>query len=210
MMVKMQNIFNQISNLVPVIEAMPPTVIDGVVKELEERAIGAGTVTIDGLEKQLESVLARSGVLGLLSEIRQQKQPMHPIHPIQAPESFGFQSYNCGGAYHRVPEDFDFPNAGPLTCWKLWCLGDTVKMYPPNRTLKPVDVPKSIRKRLSGYRFLMNYLEDHLKERNIFKINPTLEEVNQMLKSQKRCSFSTRSLQKRERDEKNKSSGLLW
>ncbi len=39
----------------------PSCAPDGVVKELEERAIEAGTVTRDGLEKLLESVLARSG-----------------------------------------------------------------------------------------------------------------------------------------------------
>jgi hypothetical protein len=159
-------------------------------------------VTRDGLEKLLESVLARSGVQDLLSEIRQQQQPMDPIHPIQAPESFGFQSYNWGGAYHRVPEDFDSPKAGPLPCWQLLCLRDTVKMYPPYRTLKPVDVPKSIRKRLSDYRFLMNYLEDRLKERNIFKINPTLEEVNQMFEIAKDVLvFDHESSKKRKRRE---------
>jgi hypothetical protein len=86
MMMKIQNILNQIGNLIAVIEAMPLTVIDGVVKELEDCATGSGTVTSDALERLLESVLARSGVQDLLSEIRQQQQPASPIQPIQAAE----------------------------------------------------------------------------------------------------------------------------
>lgn len=82
-------------------------------------------------------------------------------------------------------------------------------MYPPYRTQKPVDVPKSIRKRLSDYRFLMNYLENHLRERNIFKINPTLE-VNQMFEIAKEVlGFDQGSSKKRKRREEQVK-WILW
>ena len=48
----------------------------------------------------------------------------------------------------------------------------------------------------------MNYLEDRLKERNIFKINPTLEEVNQMFEIAKDVLvFDHESSKKRKRRE---------
>jgi hypothetical protein len=48
----------------------------------------------------------------------------------------------------------------------------------------------------------MNYLEDNLKEINIFKINPTLEEVNQMFEFTKQVLvFDQESSKKRKRRE---------
>jgi len=63
-------------------EALPGSVVAGVIQVLEERAIGAGTVTRDGLKDHLNDVLKDSGLLatvdrlvGLCSEGRPNANP---------------------------------------------------------------------------------------------------------------------------------------
>jgi len=56
------------------------------------------------------------------------------------------------------PPDFELPQVGPLTAWRLLLLGDKNRGLPPFRLLNPKDFPgkRNLRKRISDWKFLYN------------------------------------------------------
>jgi hypothetical protein len=129
-------------------EALPGSVVAGVIQVLEERAIGAGTVTRDGLKDHLNDVLKDSGLLatvdrlvGLCSEGRPNPNPVEGRNENDAEagnagdgDGHGFRPFCWGGHLRRVRQDFTFPKGGPLTAWIFYLCGDGTKGYPPYRS----------------------------------------------------------------------------
>ena len=60
MLNQMNQVKNNLMQLVPEIQNVSKVTVENLVKELEERAIGAGTVTRDGLEALLRNVVAEA------------------------------------------------------------------------------------------------------------------------------------------------------
>ena len=130
------------------IGTIPATVVTGLTVVLEERAIGAGTVTRDGLKEQLNDVLQESGLTATVDKLvslcstsqgRQLSQEVAPFPPAPEQEEGAEASHGCtpflwGGRLARVREDFTFPKGGPLTAWTFYLCGDEAQGYPPYRS----------------------------------------------------------------------------
>ena len=180
------------------LRSIPPEVVGLVVKELEDRAIGAGTVTRDGLENLLNQCLERAGVQDLVRNFQNPhtRPECNRILDVAASPRNGYESYMWGGALHLVPEDFRFPDGDVLLAWQYWCCGNPACAYPPLRLLKSSDMAtKNLRRRLCDFQFLMYQLEEKLKEddawilqtaplsiqqaNNMFQIASTVLDLNQ-------------------------------
>ena len=100
---------------------------------------------------------------------------MHNVSPTMT------QAHMWGGKFHLVPEDFSFPDASTLLAWQYWVCGDREKELPPLRSLSPDDMSsKNMRKRLSDFKFLMQIIEEKIKEIGEWKDNVTVQEANEM------------------------------
>jgi hypothetical protein len=134
-------------------------IIAGVVRELEIRAIGAGTVTRDGLKESLMECLEEAGV-------------MRVVRGIESPSvAESIPSVNSTVA-QRFPIDVKLPVGSVSIAWQYWCCGNASQFYPPLSNLKPSDIQDSkVRKRLSDYRFLMSKIQRRAVELNIWVEN---------------------------------------
>ena len=181
LLLKLHETMSAVQQCIPAIEAVVPKVVGAVVKELEDRAIGAGTVTREGLENVLMDVLRAAGVLQMVSRTTT-AEVSRPLEEIDQNISV---TYLWDGKLHRLPEDFSFPKGGMSNAWNAWCCGDKSKNYPPLRFVEPDDLcSTAMRKRLCDFRFLMNSFEDILRENsNWVRWRPkitTLEEANSL------------------------------
>lgn len=184
---QMTQISNNVQLVIPELRNITPSTVAGVVKELEDRAIGAGTVTREGMESLLNEILQRTHLNELWGAIENLRIPL-PV-PVVTEESIPNESrqpFMWNDSLHRVPQDFEFPDATPLLCWQLWLCGDDSKGYPPYKTLRPKDMPsKNHKKRLADFRYLMEKLEHEVRQRNAWPSNQnlTIIQVNQMFEA---------------------------
>jgi len=147
------------------------TIIDGVtsrvVSILEERAIGAGTVTTAGLDTKIQSLQDwLEQKLAFVHAAREEPQPERPPQVML-----------------RAPPEFKVPKVSPQQAWQQYWLGNHEKGYPPLRQWKARDLPtKTAKNRFGEYRSLMRTMEQKLKEDMgaAWKEPTTLEEVNQL------------------------------
>jgi hypothetical protein len=185
MLTEIQECSKQIATVVPAVDAAVPKMVDGVIEVLEERAIGAGTVTRNGLESMLTSVLDKAGLFQAVEMIRKRDasdaQMVSSSSVAHGSDERKQQAYLWGGSFHRVPESFSFPVGGVRVCWQQYCCGDSTKGYPPLKALQPRDMPSAnLRKRLCDFLFLMKRVETKVREKNKWKPNPNLAEANEM------------------------------
>lgn len=156
-------------------------VCKNVTQFLEEKAVGLGTVTTAGLEEKIRLCLEGFGVGRIVSYIEgggnvvnQQKDGAEPV---QGPP----QLFMWGDGMHIVPENFTFPKGNVRTAWQAYCCGNQGEGYPALRTLKSVDLSNvNAKKRLSDFRFLMNIIEEKVKEAGRWVAVPTLLQANVM------------------------------
>ncbi len=184
----LQGFLNQFTEITSTLQSIPPEVVNGVIRELEQRAIGAGTVTRDGLERLLNQCLERAGIPSLIEEMRAMRDGVDTAPAVNNPDhhsherSYGHQAYMWDGSFHLVPQDFQFPSGDVQTAWQYWCCGDPSRNYVPYRLLKPNDMSTpNLRKRLSDYRFLMGKLEEKLVEQSRWIANANVSQANEML-----------------------------
>ena len=146
------------------------------VEVLEERAIGAGTVTRQGLEGMLSGILDKAGITSAVEQLTAMyqsggQQPARQGEPEAAvpggdPPRTQYTRFHWQGRENRVPEDFSFPAGGLLMAWQHFLCGDPVKGYPPFRYLQASDMSnRNLGRRLSDYLFIMNLLRSYLPER---------------------------------------------
>lgn len=173
-------LLTHMSDLASRVDMIIPGVVGGVVHEIEERAIQAGTVTRHGLESVLTQVLETSGVLSLVrnnTHVFQASSTTTSSSTVQ-PAS---RTFEWGGSAHLVPEDFVFPAGGLLQAFQAWCIGDPAKGYPPLRSLSVADMStKNNRKRLCDFKLIMSKLEDISKSSGVWIENPSPQQVNDM------------------------------
>jgi hypothetical protein len=175
--------------VIPEMRAIGPAVVTGVVKELNDRAIGAGTVTRDGLQELLETVVASklrdAGVGRVLQLLESRTDRQLPVAgpPDREPSDpdYPYALHTWGGGLHRVPESFRFPKCSPRSAFILYCCGSAEHRYPPLRLLDPSDMKdRNQRKRLSDYLFLMRKLKARLEQLGQWVAHPTVENANEM------------------------------
>jgi hypothetical protein len=153
-------------------------VIEGIAKDLEDRAIGARTVTRDGLKEMLLQTLQNAGLMRAVERLE---------NPIAAPASpvinrnVQGQMYMWGGRLARLPEDFVFPSGSVRIAWQHWCCGNTSKGYPPLRLIKPRDIAlEKVKRRLADYRFLMKRIQDSIEDDQFRIEDITITEANSL------------------------------
>lgn len=156
-------------NIKSVGENLVPDVVSGVTGVLEERAIGAGTVTRDGLSEMLTEVFESSSLYDSLTKVLQAQSGC--VNTSSSSSSSGGQHsrkpltpYVWGGRFHLVPQDFTLPDGSALQGWQHYLCGNESRNYPPLRLVTPEDMAsKNLRKRLSDFKFLMRAIEDRVK-----------------------------------------------
>ncbi|EGZ27513.1 hypothetical protein PHYSODRAFT_476314, partial [Phytophthora sojae] len=122
-------------------EATQLDTVQDIISELEKRAIGAGTVTYDGLNDAIRACLR---------DTEAERQMCH----------------FWGGKFRRVSAEFGIPDCSVRHAWVLWMCGNKAKQIPPLRLLDGRDMPsRMLQKPLSQLRFLMRKIEndEHLK-----------------------------------------------
>jgi hypothetical protein len=190
-------------NIVPAIEASRDQTVQRIMDGLEERAVGAGTVTHHGVQRLLDAQLAPlmaamdrlergGGVIQQQEAVVAGNAP--PDAAVNAPAE-ARQLYVWGGRFNLVPEDFQFPNTSTKIAWQLWCCGDAEKGYPPLRQLTPQDMSsKNLKKRLSDFRTLMRELEVRAKDTGVWRDSATVQEANEMFAAIKDDVLITRTV----------------
>lgn len=138
--------------------------VDGVIQVLEDHAIGAGTVTFNGLNSAINTCTENSKLMDMVQKIMQ-TQVISQVPTQQNNNSTNsHQLHLVNGAMRRVPQDFKFPSCSILQLWQLWCLGDSEKKLPPFRLLEAKDmVNRTLQKRLNDVKFLLKKIENKAK-----------------------------------------------
>jgi hypothetical protein len=161
-------------------------VVQDIVRELEERAIGARAVTYDGLDMMIESCLERAGIPSLVERLSTIASGTTASNSSSDPPSSESEESRCfyywDNRYRRVPKDFVFPECGVRQMWQLWMCGHTAHGYMPLRHLESIDLNiKDSKKRLSDLRFIMHMLEEKAQEEGVWSgQRPSLLQANEM------------------------------
>eukprot|EP00834_Sanchytrium_tribonematis_P008005 NODE_831_length_3642_cov_0.596669.p1 type:complete len:758 gc:universal NODE_831_length_3642_cov_0.596669:113-2386(+) len=172
-----------IMQIIPTLERTAQATVNAIVVELEERAIGAGTVTRDGLLGLLnDSIFGVLNQHGIIHAI----QNMNHNNQIRAPQANSSPHNDTNSFWNmmsrQLPADFKLHPVNILIAFQLWCLGDESKSYPPYRLLIPENMPNDdVRKRFCDFGKLMQFFERKLRESNMWITNPSLSEVNGMI-----------------------------
>ena len=181
-----QSLASNIFQILPALRRCSEETIEGVMKELEDRAIGAGTVTRDVLNDSIMRCLEEAGIPQILERLENRSDSGR--NHTSAPETgsgerdmSNIQVYQWGGRFHKFPEDVEFPNGGVLEAWQWWIAGNAAKNYRPFRELEPMDCnTRNKRKRLCDYRYLMRRLESRARAGNFWMEDKTIEAANEM------------------------------
>ncbi|OWZ01315.1 hypothetical protein PHMEG_00027323 [Phytophthora megakarya] len=101
------------------IESTRVETVKDIIGELEARAIGAGTVTYDGLNDAIRSCLQETGeddlVQGLTIPVQQT-----PDATADNQDNERMRTHFWGGQLRRVPTDFQVPDCSTRQTWILW------------------------------------------------------------------------------------------
>ncbi len=152
------SILKEIDELKDKVENLPAAIVGGVEDVLERNGAAAANVTPGALKATIEAVL----LTALATHLPNLPIGNVPVPPIQAP-SPEYSLFNWGGKFHRVPEDFDFPQCNAPLAFQLWFLGNPNNKIPPYRMLEPSDMSTlKKRKRLSDWTYLMKALVQQL------------------------------------------------
>ena len=186
LLIRLTNISNAVSILGPNLASMPTQVAKEIEKILEERAIGAGTVTRDGLSDLLKNILKDSGLNRLIEN-------MNSNAPIQESDSRGLEKNSnlnlptngvnyrwSNGLFYRLPEDFELSSVNnTLTAWQLWCCGNPSKGHPPYKSCESKDISKkNVKKRFTEYSYVMKHIQSKAQEAGIWTKDLNIQDAN--------------------------------
>lgn len=162
---QMKDLKEQAISTLEKIEENRHTVVKDIINELEKRAIGAGTVTYDGLSNMIMSCLEESGLLNKNkiddSQSEIEKEP-------------NFYVWNDG--YHRLPQEYVIPDGGVKEVWLLWTHGSRESNIPPLKYVKPSDFNiQNQRKRYSELKFLCNMIDEEISQKGLNNRMETIE-----------------------------------
>ena len=179
---KLKEISDNIGLIIPAIEQSTTNAINGLIQVLEDRAIGSGTVTYDGLTETInttmKNVLESTGVLALLAANQTANTAVaQDLNP--NPVAVQSELFYWNGRYRQIPEDFEFPKGGVAIIFQAWFFPNERLKYPSLKRLQLVDfdVNTSKRKRLSGLQKLIKIIQDKLIATDHWIANPTVLQV---------------------------------
>ncbi|OWZ10941.1 hypothetical protein PHMEG_00016105, partial [Phytophthora megakarya] len=174
---------------------------------LEARAIGAGTVTYDGLNDAIRSCLQETGVDDLVQRLTIPVQQT-PDATTDNQDNERMLAHFWGGQFRRVPTDFQVPDCSTRQAWILWRCGNGVKQWPPFRLLDGRDMPdRKQQMRLSDLRFVMKKLEFDAASKNLLQHSQTIEDATSVYLA---CVDSVAVESKTERSRKRRRGQLSW
>jgi hypothetical protein len=146
---------------------------------------------IDAIPSRVEAILEERSILAnsitpayirqILEEHHNQLRIMYaPSTEANAAETISKSRhiFNWDGGLHLLPSNYEFPKVGLRTIFQHWFIGSNSE--PPLRRIKPIDLPKNQRKRLSDLKWIMQKMETNIKGQNRWTDNPTLLQVNDM------------------------------
>jgi len=139
---------------------MPQKILEGIGTTLQENGIAAGNVTKELLESMMRN---------LVETVTATHRPSVAPTTTTLPEFYPFLWSD--DHFHRLPEDFEFPDLNVLQGWLLWFEGNREKGLPPFRLLSTIDVPKVCRKRYGELKCMIRILLDQIPENERRSLN---------------------------------------
>ena len=140
---------------------MPQRILDGIGATLHANGVAAGNVTREVLESMMRN---------LLEADRRARNPVEPTATTVAPHSY-LPFLWSDERFHRLPEDFQFPDLNVQQGWLLWFEGNRERGLPPFRLLATIDIPKVCRKRYGELKCMIQILMDHIPEQERRSLN---------------------------------------
>ena len=170
--------------VVPEVRTSSVNTIDGIIAVLEERAIGAGTVTRDGVAHMLEEQMSR--LMAILESGPQVRRPSPEAESAAASEedvqseiTFDWDD----GSTRMLPQDYELPAGTVEMAFQAWILPDTRRRIRALRRCSPRDMATDNNKRRFGdLSSLMGRIEQVAREKDIFTTIPTSEQVRAMFR----------------------------
>ena len=150
-----------------IIEKLYTRLMSGVTDLLDDRQIGGGELTDARLNTMVANAVAPQfeAINLTLTQAFSHLSPASPASPARdlgetayaetfSNTTFPIRSHG-NGLFSRLPNDYEFPQAGAYDCWIKWNIGDTVRGIPPLRILHAkdfafMDKEKPVNNRASG------------------------------------------------------------
>jgi hypothetical protein len=188
---QLDRVVHELRGLQPAMEGMSDRIHQGLIRELEARALQANAVTPAQLQAHVREVFNSMG-LGHMADFMRQLQegglpglrgPPQAAAPVAQPEVARrvYAMHAWGGRLHPIPEDFAFPKGGVRYAWYFWMCGSEQEGYPPLRILGPHDMrDKNMRRRLCDYQVMMRLLEAEVRLRDGWVEHPTMQQASGM------------------------------
>jgi hypothetical protein len=148
-------ILRDIRDLRSVLDRFPERIVDRLESVLERNGAAAANVTPTNVRQIIDGIL-RELLPQYVPELRRQEPAALP--PAVAPPQWFLNK----GHFSRFPSDFTLPKVKLAAAWRLWHCGNPTAGFPAFKTLLPADLAGNSRKRLSDWRFIMQYLSSRL------------------------------------------------
>jgi len=145
----------EVKQILPALVDSVQKTVDGITNILEERAIGAGTVTKDGLEKMIRSTME-----SVMNMVNLTPNPLAEETIQETNSDFNIKMFQWDSRFNRLPEDYCLPTGSTRSAFQQWMLNDTEKGISKLRACGPQDFRDSKkRKRFSELQCLMRTIE---------------------------------------------------
>jgi len=165
---KVNEMGSHLIELLPVIREVAPTAVQGLIAELEKRALNANAVTYDGLDAAITRVLERLGLTQLMELLQNQSLPSREQTSPELPSR---------SVRSSVPTDFKFPSVSVLTMIHLWYFGNPEQQLPPFRDIRRSDLAPS--KDTTNRMADLRYFIQSINEVAGLSTSPTSAEINE-------------------------------
>ena len=163
---------NQNQDLIPAIDAARQRAVEDIIQVLEDRAIGAGTVTRDGLRDLLANELER-----VLGNVRRGDDAPEE-QPQGQQEQAASQVFHWQGGIHRLPQDYQLPSGTVGAAFRCWMLPDTVNNLSALKHCSTRDFSNTNqKKRFSDLSKLMRMIQGQGE----LTRNPTIQQVDELV-----------------------------
>ena len=165
-----RSLLEEIKGIPAALQDVSTKTVNGIVQELDQRAIGARTLTANGLNDILRSTIVT--ILdenNLLSTTRQ-------APTATAPSTITPNLHSWGGGFKLLSQDYDLPKTSVSHAWQLWLFPDSVKGYPALKNCSARDfASESAKKRFCDLKLVMGDIKRVALETNLWSNELTVE-----------------------------------